>query len=371
MLRNELARRKAKNARYSLRAFSAYLKLDPAALSRILNGKQEISIRSSAFAVRKLGLTGSIRRLFIAAVAEDKMNRAYALLANALTDTSPREDGDVPRGEWSDLGLGHHVRSDSVLSMNPDLMTLMDLDGRVIFCNENFARTIQRIPCEIVGHTYSDIGIPSDIAARLSADDRAAIETGEERRTEVNWRTVSGISSYERYVKPVRKEDGTISALFSLYRSFSESSRFRFLWEATNRFEGRPNERETRAAIVRECVPQFADAASIVRLGTEDSSHDAASDFAGDVALLRGLTDSISNGATSNGSTFIAPFGERERLVFVRSTDRAAFDATAGETAIAYAERAYLALENARRRENSMDPVTRPSLVPIPPTATK
>src|SRR3954470_9427897 len=83
-LRKELERRKQKNPRYSLRAFASNLDLDASALSRILNGKQEIALSLCVRLVRKLKLSDEELSLFLASVAEDKMNRAADMLAKAL-----------------------------------------------------------------------------------------------------------------------------------------------------------------------------------------------------------------------------------------------------------------------------------------------
>lgn len=57
LLRQTLSHRKNRNSRYSLRAFAYHLRLDPAALSRILAGKQDISLRSAQKVGLALGLS--------------------------------------------------------------------------------------------------------------------------------------------------------------------------------------------------------------------------------------------------------------------------------------------------------------------------
>ena len=49
MIRAELHRRREVNPRSSLRGFAASLKLHPSALSRILSGKQTLSVEAAKF----------------------------------------------------------------------------------------------------------------------------------------------------------------------------------------------------------------------------------------------------------------------------------------------------------------------------------
>ena len=72
-LRDELARRKRKNRRYSMRAFANFLKMDPAALSRIMAGKQEISVGACVTALERL----------LDSKAEDQQQSPGELLATA------------------------------------------------------------------------------------------------------------------------------------------------------------------------------------------------------------------------------------------------------------------------------------------------
>jgi PAS domain S-box-containing protein len=84
LLETELTRRKEKNPRYSLRALAAFLKLDPSALSRILSGKQELSIPSALQIIQKLKLGITDQEQFITSVAEAKYLDAVSSLTQAL-----------------------------------------------------------------------------------------------------------------------------------------------------------------------------------------------------------------------------------------------------------------------------------------------
>jgi transcriptional regulator with XRE-family HTH domain len=90
LLATELKTRQARNPRYSLRAFSKYLNLDPSSLSRLLSNKQELSLAAYATILQKLELPEEEAGRFISSVAEDKMHKAAQLLANLLVKSQTR-----------------------------------------------------------------------------------------------------------------------------------------------------------------------------------------------------------------------------------------------------------------------------------------
>ncbi len=90
LLATELKTRQARNPRYSLRAFSKYLNLDPSSLSRLLSNKQELSLAAYATILQKLELSEEESGRFITSVAEDKMHKAAQMLANLLVKSQIR-----------------------------------------------------------------------------------------------------------------------------------------------------------------------------------------------------------------------------------------------------------------------------------------
>src|SRR5947209_3880038 len=81
LLQRSLQLRKKRNPRYSLRAFSHFLGLDPAALSRILAGKQDLSLRAACKVVQALKLSDKEKQLFqasVAAVIQQRTARFFA-----------------------------------------------------------------------------------------------------------------------------------------------------------------------------------------------------------------------------------------------------------------------------------------------------
>ena len=80
LLENELERRKGKNPLYSLRAFSTFLGFHASALSRILAGKQELSVGSALQVIAKLKLSPETQEQFIVSVAANRYRETLSVL---------------------------------------------------------------------------------------------------------------------------------------------------------------------------------------------------------------------------------------------------------------------------------------------------
>ena len=91
ILHTEFLRRKSRNPRYSLRAYATQLEIHPSAMSRILASKQDLSLASAQIILNRLNMEPDEKRAFILSVAEEKYDRAVALLAKSA-------DIDVPAG---------------------------------------------------------------------------------------------------------------------------------------------------------------------------------------------------------------------------------------------------------------------------------
>ncbi len=94
LLATEFRRRIAKNPRYSLRAFARQLGLHPSALSRVLSGKQDLSIAASHTVIDALGVSDETRRLFLISVSRERVERQLAhhgesAVKPAATEVSP------------------------------------------------------------------------------------------------------------------------------------------------------------------------------------------------------------------------------------------------------------------------------------------
>ena len=154
MMIQELERRQAKNPLYSLRAFAAFLGLHPSALSRVLANKTDLSLKACARVLRKLNLDKDTQKLFIASVAENKMNQSYVILTRAIGFSETVENFD-PREQIIVSPERHeNLQANSVLSFSEDLICVTDLKGRFLFASESLARALQAVPCDLIGLTW-------------------------------------------------------------------------------------------------------------------------------------------------------------------------------------------------------------------------
>ncbi len=85
-LGKELARRKEKNTRYSLRAFAKNLKIDNGQLSKILSGKALLSVDLADKLAKRLKIIGEDRVSFLKSAAEEQKCHLLYLIDPSLTD---------------------------------------------------------------------------------------------------------------------------------------------------------------------------------------------------------------------------------------------------------------------------------------------
>jgi plasmid maintenance system antidote protein VapI len=160
----ELERRKKKNPRYSLRAFAQALQVDPSALSRILSGKQELSLQSCLRLVKQLTMSAEERKLFVASVAQGKMDHAARILVQAIdapTGTSEalgelRFDGMPMRGSVPLQNSDGLELLRQIICQSPDLIYLFGREGTRLFTND-FGAKETNTPEEIIALVQKEI----------------------------------------------------------------------------------------------------------------------------------------------------------------------------------------------------------------------
>lgn len=83
LLREQLFMRQQKNPRFSLRAFADMLQMHPSALSRILSGKQELSVGACISILKKLRIDEMQKDEFILSVIKEKTEKLKTQLLSA------------------------------------------------------------------------------------------------------------------------------------------------------------------------------------------------------------------------------------------------------------------------------------------------
>lgn len=157
MLQNELADRKQRNYRYSLRAFAQFLGLGSSTLSRIFMNTQEISASNSKLIMDKLNFSEDDRMLFLASIAEEKRKRAFEVITN-IFDKNVSDDSET---EF------YQISSDWLLSKSPEMIFVVNHLYQCLYVNEEGAKLYRKTPQELIGVTMRDLGIPAKVADAL------------------------------------------------------------------------------------------------------------------------------------------------------------------------------------------------------------
>jgi len=84
LLREDFNRRRNRNPRFSLRAYSRYLGVDPSSMSRILNEKEEISLATCITVLKRLGLDDERKKCFVESVLEDRRAKMLEILQRGV-----------------------------------------------------------------------------------------------------------------------------------------------------------------------------------------------------------------------------------------------------------------------------------------------
>jgi PAS domain S-box-containing protein len=147
MLQAALQKRKESNPRYSLRAFASFLGLHPSALSRILNGKQDLSVPSALQILRKLKLSPEDQEAFIVSVGEEKSRQTFATLNTAKDvsqlETALREREELLvsiRREKDAEARSSQKLLETVIATLPVAFCVIDHNGGILLQNSLLAK---------------------------------------------------------------------------------------------------------------------------------------------------------------------------------------------------------------------------------------
>ena len=223
-LNDELSRRKNRNPRYSLRAFAQFLKLDPAALSRINNGKQELSLQACLNIVQKLNLLGDDKQRFLDSVASEKLKRATFLLGSNSSEKQEviKSTSPVRISKWSnEIASSSTVELESILALSPDLIFVTDREERFLFANSSAAKVAGLKPSDVIGRTGQDLGFPEGIIKLLHSQYAQVLSRGEPCRTEANLPCKAVPVCFELITTPLFESEGEVRAYITMARDIT------------------------------------------------------------------------------------------------------------------------------------------------------
>ena len=249
IIQAELLRRQAKNPRYSMRAFSLFLDIHPSALSRVLNGKMDLSLETCASLIEKLNLPLDEVRLFIASVAEDKRNRSAALLTRAI-DPKLLDKVDFETRQESIVKPQHltHLTANDVLALGSDILSMMDLSGRFIFADETASQVLRTLPCQLIGLKWSGTSLEQQTAMLLEAQEQQVVADGKEKSFEFTMNEGASQRFFVRTVTPVFGGDKTMHAFISAIKDVT--------WERISRIATQAIHSSVDLNVVLNTIPR-------------------------------------------------------------------------------------------------------------------
>lgn len=110
----------------------------------------------------------------------------------------------------------------TVIDASPDCVIVKDLEGRVLYVNEAFAREVSVPRAKLVGLSAFDV-LPRARAAAQVERERMVVEGGVQVRTEVaRPRDARGKVIYELFELPMRDRSGALSGLISIGRDITD-----------------------------------------------------------------------------------------------------------------------------------------------------
>jgi plasmid maintenance system antidote protein VapI len=142
ILRSVFDERRRRNPRYSLRGFARHLRVDPSALSRILAGKQSVSVAVAQCMVQALGLSEEENKAFLDSVIDCYRERAARALQSPYRSPRAARDPETSAPpSWHTL-MAETLRTD-------DCRSLEDMLGKV---RSQFSSLAQTTEARIQAH---------------------------------------------------------------------------------------------------------------------------------------------------------------------------------------------------------------------------
>ncbi|NVJ02713.1 PAS domain-containing protein [Myxococcus sp. AM009] len=96
----------------------------------------------------------------------------------------------------------------TVFSALPDPSYVLDDTGRVLVCSQAGAKTVGRLPQELVGRHWGELGFPPEELARLETARARVMRLQDTCELEAPWATQAGLRRHALVLSPLPSEDG-------------------------------------------------------------------------------------------------------------------------------------------------------------------
>lgn len=111
------------------------------------------------------------------------------------------------------------------LSASADLIYVFDRDSRYIYVNRPGAQALGFTPHEMVGKTWTELGLPLQPMQRMLALGDLVFATGWPVTDELHWVDESSEKDYEYVLTPIYNEEGQVDAVISTARDVTQRKR--------------------------------------------------------------------------------------------------------------------------------------------------
>lgn len=114
---------------------------------------------------------------------------------------------------------------DRILNASPDLIFMVDREGRYTYVNAKAAAILGLEAPAMVGKHPRELGLPEERVARLDAERQYVFDSGQSVRGETSFPVVQGIREFEYIMNPVWSPDGRVDSVVASVRDVTERKR--------------------------------------------------------------------------------------------------------------------------------------------------
>lgn len=131
----------------------------------------------------------------------------------------------TPYKQTSEVLQQQLATEDEILAASPDLFYRCDRTGKFTYVSPMGAQILGMEPQNIIGKTWQELDLPSEIKARLDAQWQSVLTTGSAIADETRFLTPKGYRDYEYIFNPILDSEGCIKAVVSTFRDITNRKR--------------------------------------------------------------------------------------------------------------------------------------------------
>jgi len=150
-----------------------------------------------------------------------RVTRIVFVICDVTDEQRIREEHELLTGK-----VAKQTRTlEGFLSASADLIYVFDREIRYIYVNRPGAHALGFKPHDMVGKTWTELGLPRQPMQRMIALGDIVFATGRPVTDELHWIDPNGEKDYEYVLTPIYSADGMVEALISTARDVTERKR--------------------------------------------------------------------------------------------------------------------------------------------------